>query len=289
MSNNFLPALTNSDTGFIAYLKKINKIPSLDEEEEFRLAKLYQEHSDLNAAHKLVSSYLKLVAKVAFKYKNYGLPIVDLVSEGNIGLMQAVKKFDYLRGYRLSTYAIWWIKASIQEYILKSWSLVKIGTTTTQKKLFFNLGKLKRKISLINSRDFSYQDFQQVADELNVPLKDVAEMNVRMSHDFYLDEPLKDEGGSSYLDIVPSNSPSHELVLASRQEAQNKKILLANALEELSERERDIINKRKLQEKPETLDNLSNFYKVSKERVRQIEEKAMKKLSSFILGSRKSI
>lgn len=289
MSNNFLPTLTNGDTGFLAYLKKINNIPSLAEEEEFKLAKQYHEESDLKAAQKLVSSYLKLVAKIAIKYRGYGLPIVDLISEGNIGLMQAVKKFDYKKGYRLSTYAMWWIKAAIQEYILKSWSLVRIGTTTTQKKLFFNLGKLKRKISLLNSRDFSYQDYQQVADELNVTVKDVAEMNSRMSSDFYLDEPLKDEEGSSYLDMVPSGSPSHEHVLALRQESYNRKLLLTNALDELSERERDIINKRKLQDNPETLDNLSNFYKISKERVRQIEEKAMTKLSSFIMGATKSI
>jgi len=283
--SKFLPAINDGNTGFFSYLRAINKIPSLAQEEEYMLAKRFNEEQDVFAAQKLVESHLKLVAKIALTFRNYGLPIVELVSEGNLGLMQAVKKFDPDKGFRLSTYAIWWIRASIQEYILKSWSLVKIGTTSAQKKLFFNLSRVKKKIFNIEGRPFGYNDYAQVAKELNVTIEEVAQMDVRLRQDRYLDEPVDEEEGNHLIDLIPEPSANQEVVLSARQEATNRKLMLHNAMNKLNEREQYIINARKLREKPLTLEDLSHHFNISKERVRQIEEKALEKLTSFVIST----
>ena len=279
---NFLPAISNGNTGFLSYLHAINSIPSLKQEEEYLLAKKFSEEQDLSAAKKLVESHLKLVVKIAMSFRNYGLPVVELVSEGNIGLMQAVRKFDPEKGFRLSTYAIWWIRASIQEFILKSWSLVKIGTTAAQKKLFFNLGRLKKKIFNAEGREFNTQDYKQVAQELNVTEADVAEMDARLRQDHYLDEPIGNEEGSNLIDLIPETRINQEVLVANSQESKRRRLLLSNAMNSLNEREQHIIKARKLQEKPATLEELSAVFNISKERIRQIEEKAMEKLTSHV-------
>lgn len=279
---NFLPAISNGHTGFMAYLRAINSIPSLEVAEEYSLAKKFIDEQDLSAAQKLVESHLKLVAKIALTFRNYGLPVVDLVSEGNIGLMQAVRKFDPEKGVRLSTYAMWWIRAAIQEFILKSWSLVKIGTTAAQKKLFFNLGRLKRKIAHTEGREFQVSDYKQVAEELNVHESEVAEMDVRLKQDHFLDEPLGDEDGENMIDLIPETRANQEMLLLHAQEQRNRKALLYSAMGELNEREKHIINARKLSDSPATLEDLSTLYSISKERVRQIEEKALEKLTNFV-------
>lgn len=283
--SNYLPAISDSNTGFLDYLRTINNIPSLEQSEEHMLSKRYSEDQDMSAAQKLVESHLKLVAKIAMSFRNYGLPVVELVSEGNIGLMQAVKKFDPERGVRLSTYAMWWIRASIQEYILKSWSLVKIGTTAAQKKLFFNLGRLKRKIFNTEGRDFNSDDYGHVASELNVTESEVAEMDVRLKQDKFLDEPVGEEDGGSLLDLIPETRASQEIVCLKLQEQKNRKAMLQSAMSQLNEREQYIINARKLSERPMTLEELSAHFSVSKERIRQIEEKAMEKMTSFVTSS----
>lgn len=279
-------SVISSDSGFHSYLREINRIPSLSKEEEFLLAKNYLEQNDLEAAHKLVKSHLKLVAKIAMKYKNYGLPITELVSEGNLGLMQAVKKYDPDLGFRLSTYAMWWIKASIQEYVLKSWSLVKIGTTSAQKKLFFSLGKIKNRIAHIFSRSIRASDYPDIAEELGVTTREVMEMNQRLSGpDVSLNAPAgREEDDSEMLDHVASAKPSQELVLMNNEELANKKAVLSEALTVLNEREIKILTARKLNDSPATLDILSNEYKISKERVRQIENRAFEKVQNFVLS-----
>lgn len=281
-----LPTLS-SESGFYRYLQEINQIPSLTQEEEFMLAKNYIEKEDLSAAHKLVTSHLKLVAKIAVSYRNYGLPIPELVSEGNIGLMQAVKKYNPDLGFRLSTYAMWWIKASIQEYVLKSWSLVKIGTTTAQKKLFFSLGKIKHKITNLYSRQVSEQDFPGIARELEVTTKEVAEMNKRLAGaDLSLNAPMSNEDGASeMMDFLPEARPSQEMVLANRQEGNNKHKALMRAIGTLNERELDIFTARKLKDEPLTLDELSQKFNISKERVRQIENRAFEKVQEHVLAN----
>jgi RNA polymerase sigma-32 factor len=282
-----LPALS-SDAGFHQYLREINNISSLTKEEEFMLAKAYLENSDLVAAHKLVCSHLKLVAKIALSYKNYGLPVVDLVSEGNLGLMQAVKKYDPDLGHRLSTYAMWWIKASIQEYVLRSWSLVKIGTTAAQKKLFFSLRKVKNRLSNKYSRAISDGDMAEVAEMLNVKDKEATEMNRRLSGpDMSLNVSVNNDDGSSSAELIeylPDANPSHELVIANSQEKSLRHKVLINALSTLNEREVYIIKERKLKDSPSTLDDLSHHFGISKERVRQIEARAFEKLQQFALS-----
>ncbi len=284
--SNFLPAISDSNTGFLGYLRAINNIASLEQEEEYMLSKRYHEHQDMSAAQRMVESHLKLVAKIAMSFRNYGLPVVELVSEGNLGLMQAVKKFDPEQGVRLSTYAMWWIRASIQEYILKSWSLVKIGTTAAQKKLFFNLGKLKRKIFNTEGRDFNSGDYAQVASELNVTEAEVAEMDVRLRQDRFLDEPVGEEEGDNLIDLIPETRASQEMIYLHTQEQKNRKLMLKNAMGQLNEREQYIISARKLSDNPMTLEDLSNHFSISKERVRQIEEKAMEKMTSFVTSNR---
>lgn len=283
-----LPALS-SDAGFHQYLQEINSIPSLTKEEEFMLAKAYLEDKDIMAAHKLVCSHLKLVAKIALSYKNYGLPVIDLVSEGNIGLMHAVKKYDPDLGHRLSTYSMWWIKASIQEYILRSWSLVKIGTTAAQKKLFFSLRKIKNRLSNKYSRAINDSDMPEVAEMLNVTDKEATDMNRRLSGpDMSLNVSVDNDDGSSsseLIEYVPDSKPSHELVIANSQEKSLRHKILINALSTLNEREAHIIKERKLKESPSTLDDLSKHFGISKERVRQIEARAFEKLQQHALSA----
>lgn len=282
-----LPILT-PESGVHKYLQEINRIPSLTHEEEFMLAKAYLENQDLNAAHRLVTSHLKLVAKIALSFRNYGIPTNELISEGNLGLMHAVKKFNPDLGYRLSTYAMWWIKASIQEYILKSWSLVKIGTTAAQKKLFFSLNKIKNKIRNSNSREIIDQDYQDIADDLGVEKSEVIEMDKRLSRsDISLNAPSNnfDENSSELIEYIPESRPSHELVLSSKQESSIRRELLLKALQELNEREFVVIQERRLKDTPSTLEDLSLRFGISKERVRQIENKAFEKIQKYILHS----
>ena len=280
-----LPAIS-AGSGFSKYLSEINNIPSLTKEEEFMLAKAYLEEHDLDAAHKLVKSHLKLVAKIAMQYKNYGLPITELVSEGNLGLMQAVKKYDPELGFRLSTYAMWWIKSSIQEYVLKSWSLVKIGTTSAQKKLFFSLRKIKNKITNANERPVNEDDYEKIAKELGVSVKEVSEMNQRLSGlDISLNRSLdnNDDSSGEMIELIPETKPSQEIVLEKSQILSKQKKILAEAMQVLNEREIKILTSRKLNDSPSTLDALSNEYSISKERVRQIENKAFEKVQNYVL------
>ncbi|WP_425363177.1 RNA polymerase sigma factor RpoH [Candidatus Tisiphia endosymbiont of Hybos culiciformis] len=286
MTNKISVPVISAESGFYQYLQKINKIPSLSQEEEFLLAKAYLEQNDLEAAHKLVTSHLKLVAKIAIKYRNYGLPLNELVSEGNLGLMQAVKKYNPDLGFRLSTYALWWVKASIHEYVLRSWSLVKMGTTAAQKKLFFSLGKIKHKIANLYSRTVTDQDFAQIAQELGVTTNEVSEMNARLSGpDLSLNNLVNsdDNGGSELIEFLPETRPSQELRLISQEDSANKHNLLTQAMKILNDRELHILTERKLTDSPKTLDILSMEYKISKERIRQIENTAFEKVKNFIL------
>jgi RNA polymerase sigma-32 factor len=287
MSNMIkLPAVT-TDSGFSKYLREINSIPSLSQEDEFLLAKAYLEEHDLDAAHKLVTSHLKLVVKIAMKYKNYGLPVAELVSEGNIGLMQAVKKYDPELGYRLSTYAMWWIKASIQEYVLKSWSLVKIGTTSAQKKLFFSLRKIKNKLSNHYARSIDANDYQEIADELGVSVKEVGEMDQRLAGpDMSLNRTIdqNDDDSSELIELLQETKASQEDTLSNNQLLNNQKQILSDAMHVLTEREVKILTARKLTTSPSTLDTLSGEYNISKERVRQIENKAFEKVQNYVLA-----
>jgi len=279
-----LPAISTG-SGFNKYLREINNIPSLTKEEEFMLAKAYLEEHDLDAAHKLVTSHLKLVAKIAMGYKNYGLPVAELVSEGNLGLMQAVKKYDPELGFRLSTYAMWWIKASVQEYVLKSWSLVKIGTTSAQKKLFFNLRKMKNKITSTHARAINDKDYENIAKELGVSVKEVGEMNQRLTQDASLNVTIdrNDDSSGEMIEMIPEAKPSQELILEKNQILSKQKQILSDAMQVLNEREVKILTARKLNDSPSTLDTLSNEYNISKERVRQIENRAFEKIQSYIL------
>lgn len=279
--------LTTGGSSLYSYLRQINSIPSLSKEEEFLLAKNYLEGKDLKAAEKLVRSHLKLVAKIALNYKNYGLPVQDLISEGNIGLMQAVKKYDPGLGFRLSTYAMWWIKAAVQEYILKSWSLVKIGTTSTQKRLFFSLNKIKNKLSAIYSRPISESDFPEIAKTLGVNVSEVSDMNLRISgSDLSLNDPVgrDDSAKTELIDFIRDPSPGQEVKLIESAEAKRKKALLAEAINSLGQRELEIFTERKLSDPASTLESLSLKYSISKERVRQIENRAFEKIKSFVLN-----
>ncbi|WP_341748109.1 RNA polymerase sigma factor RpoH [Candidatus Tisiphia endosymbiont of Dascillus cervinus] len=287
MTNKISVPVISAESGFYQYLQKINKVPSLSQEEEFLLAKAYLEQNDLEAAHKLVTSHLKLVAKIAVRYRNYGLPLNELVSEGNLGLMQAVKKYNPDLGFRLSTYALWWIKASIHEYVLRSWSLVKMGTTAAQKKLFFSLGKIKHKITNLYSRAVTDQDFVQIAQELGVTKNEVSEMNYRLSGpDLSLNNLVNsgnDNSDSELIEFLPETRPSQELRLISQEDSVNKHNLLTQAMKILNDRELHILTERKLKDSPKTLDTLSIEYKISKERIRQIENTAFEKVKNFIL------
>jgi RNA polymerase sigma-32 factor len=278
MSSRALPALHN-EGGLSRYLAEIRKFPLLAPEEEYMLAKRWKEHEDAEAARKLITSHLRLVAKIAMGYRGYGLPVSEIVAEGNVGLMQAVKRFDPERGFRLATYAMWWIRASIQEFILRSWSLVKIGTTSDQKKLFFNLRKAKNKINAIEEGDLSQAHVTKLADQLGVSEREVVNMNRRLSApDSSLNAPLRGDGESEWQDWLADDSLDQETVMAESDEVSERRELLNAALGELPEREREIIRARRLQDEPSTLEELSHKFGVSRERVRQIEVRAFDRL-----------
>ncbi|WP_144186426.1 RNA polymerase sigma factor RpoH [Elioraea rosea] len=261
------------------YLQEIRKFPMLAPEEEYALAKRWQDAGDLEAAHKLVTSHLRLVAKIAMGYRGYGLPVGELISEGNVGMMQAVKRFDPERGFRLATYAMWWIRAAIQEYILHSWSLVKMGTTAAQKKLFFNLRRLKGEMQAIEDGDLKPEQVAKIAKDLDVPEQDVIQMNRRLaSADHSLNAPVRIDGEGEWQDWLVDESDNQEVELAEREDMGQRKALLANALGTLNERERHILIERRLKDEPTTLEDLSHQYGISRERVRQIEVRAFEKL-----------
>jgi RNA polymerase sigma-32 factor len=280
MSSRGLPALS-SDAGLSRYLSEIRKFPLLTPEDEFMFAKRLKEHGDPDAARRLVTSHLRLVAKIAMGYRGYGLPVSEIVSEGNVGLMQAVKRFDPDKGFRLATYAMWWIRAAIQEYVLRSWSMVKMGTTAAQKKLFFNLRKAKSNIGAIEEGDLTPDHTVKLADQLGVTEREVTEMNRRLSGpDSSLNAPLRSESESEWQDWLADDTMDQETRLAEREERGDRHELLNSALDTLSERERDIIQERRLKDEPATLEELSQKYGVSRERVRQIEVRAFEKLQA---------
>jgi len=280
---------TPSVGGLSLYLAQIKKFPMLDAEEEYMLAKNWRENGSLQSAHKLVTSHLRLVAKIAMGYRGYGLPVNELISEGNIGLMQAVKKFDPDKGFRLATYAMWWIKASIQEYVLRSWSLVKMGTTTAQKKLFFNLKKLKNQIAPGQEGDLKNEQVEEISKRLDVDSKEVVNMNRRMmGQEKSLNEPIKSGETDEWQDWLVDDSLDQELIISQKQEYDDKKELLNDAMKILNGREKEIINARRLSENPKTLEELSKKYKISRERIRQIETKAFEKLQRSMINASKS-
>lgn len=261
------------------YLQEIRKFPILEHQQEYMLAKAWREHDDRDSAHQLVTSHLRLVAKIAMGYRGYGLPVAELIAEGNIGLMQAVKRFEPERGFRLATYAMWWIRAHIQEYILRSWSLVKMGTTAAQKKLFFNLRKLKGQIQAIDEGDMSPQQVSKIATALNVPEQDVISMNRRLAApDNSLNAPVRMDGDGEWQDWLVDEGIDQETKLVEDEELSNRRQMLGTAMELLNERERHIIAERRLKDDPTTLEDLSKEYGISRERVRQIEVRAFEKL-----------
>ena len=278
-----MPVLT-AEGGLNRYLDEIRKFPMLEPQEEYMLAKRYSEHQDRNAAHKLVTSHLRLVAKIAMGYRGYGLPIGEVVSEGNVGLMQAVKKFEPDRGFRLATYAMWWIKAAIQEYILRSWSLVKMGTTANQKRLFFNLRRLKGRIQAIDDGDLRPDQVKEIATKLNVSEEEVVSMNRRLSGDASLNAPIKASEGDSgqWQDWLVDDHDSQEDILIEQDELDNRRGMLAGALKVLNDRERRIFEARRLREDPVTLEELSSEFEISRERVRQIEVRAFEKVQEAV-------
>jgi len=278
MATPTVPTLT-PESNLTRYLQDIRKFPMLEAEQEYMLAKSWREHEDIDAAHQLVTSHLRLVAKIAMGYRGYGLPIAEVISEGNVGLMQAVKRFDPERGFRLATYAMWWIRASIQEYILHSWSLVKIGTTAAQKKLFFNLRKMKGQLKAYEEGDLQPETVAHIAEQLNVSEADVVSMNRRMAApDNSLNAPLREDGDGEWIDWLKDEGQDVETKLADKEELENRKTMLAKAMTALNERERHILTERRLQENPTTLEDLSKVYGISRERVRQIEVRAFEKL-----------
>ena len=265
------------------YLKQIRMFPMLEIEEERKLAKRWLKRKDRNAGHKLVTSHLRLVAKIAMGYRGYGLPLADLISEGNVGMLQAIKRFDPDRGFRLATYAMWWIRAAIQEYILHSWSLVKMGTTVAQKKLFFNLRKLKGRSQAIEDGDMIPENVTRIAHQLKVPEEDVVNMNRRLAaHDHSLNAPLRDEGDEQFQDRLVDENDNQETVLVQSDEMAHRRRLLADAMTKLSERERNILVERRLQDSPATLEHLSQRFGISRERVRQIEFRAFGKIKKSV-------
>jgi len=285
--NAIIPALT-PDSSLSRYMEQIRQFPMLEADEEYMLARAFNERGDVEAAHKLVTSHLRLVAKIAMGYRGYGLPVADLISEGNLGMMHAVKKFDPERGFRLATYAMWWIKASIQEYVLRSWSLVKIGTTASQKKLFFNLRRIKGRIGAIDRGDLSPQEVTDIADELNVSEADVVSMNQRMAGgDHSLNTPVGTDsldGGSEWQDWLEDERPDQEASFAETEELSQRQNLMAEAMKNLNPREVRIIEARRLSEPPLTLEELADEFSVSRERIRQIEVRAFEKLSQAVLA-----
>ena len=283
-----LPSLT-SEGGLSIYLAQIKKFPILDAEEEYMLAKNWRDGGNLKSAHKLVTSHLRLVAKIAMGYRGYGLPVNELISEGNIGLMRAVKKFDPEKGFRLATYAMWWIKAAIQEYVLRSWSLVKMGTTSAQKKLFFNLKKIKQQIAPNEEGDLKDDQINEISKKLGVKSEEVVNMNRRMmGQEKSLNQPIREGENGEWQDWLASEDLDQELFVAQKQEMDEKKTLLHQSIKILNERERKILEDRKLSNDPKTLEELSKKYKISRERIRQIETRAFEKLQKAMLNATKS-
>jgi len=284
MAQMNLPSITTGDGGLTRYLEEIRRFPMLQPQEEYMLAKRYHEHADPKAAHKLVTSHLRLVAKIAMGYRGYGLPIGEVISEGNVGLMQAVKRFEPERGFRLATYAMWWIKASIQEYVLRSWSLVKMGTTANQKRLFFNLRKMKSKIQALDDGDLSPDQVKQIATKLQVSEDEVISMNRRLSGDTSLNAPLRASEGESgeWQDWLVDTSDNQEEILIEQDELESRRSMLDQAMETLNDRERRIFRARRLAEDPITLEELSGEFGISRERVRQIEVRAFEKVQAAV-------
>ncbi len=284
-----LPSIVSGEGGLTRYLEEIRRFPMLQPQEEYMLAKRYNEHGDTEAAHKLVTSHLRLVAKIAMGYRGYGLPIGEVISEGNVGLMQAVKKFEPERGFRLATYAMWWIKASIQEYILRSWSLVKMGTTANQKRLFFNLRKVKGKIQALDDGDLKPEQIAEIATRLNVSEEEVVSMNRRLSGDASLNAPIRATEGESgeWQDWLVDDSESQEEMLIEQDELENRRKMLAGAMSVLNDRERRIFEARRLAEEPLTLEELSGEFDISRERVRQIEVRAFEKVQDAVKAEAK--
>jgi RNA polymerase sigma-32 factor len=283
MANTPSVPILGSESNLARYLQDIRKFPLLEPEEEYMLAKAWKECGDTEAAHRLVTSHLRLVAKIAMGYRGYGLPLAELISEGNVGMMQAVKRFDPDRGFRLATYAMWWIRAAIQEYILHSWSLVKMGTTAAQKKLFFNLRKLKGQMQAIDEGDLSPEHVKAIARKLDVPESDVVSMNRRLSSpDHSLNAPLRTDSEGEWQDWLVDESDTQEISLAERQEMGKRQVLLREAMKGLNDRERHILTERRLRDEPTTLEDLSQKYGISRERVRQIEVRAFEKLQKSI-------
>ena len=285
--NNNVPALSN-EGGLGEYLAQIKKFPMLDAEEEYLLAKNWKNTGNVKSAEKLVTSHLRLVAKIAMGYKGYGLPLNEMISEGNVGLMQAVKKFEPEKGFRLATYAMWWIKASIQEYILRSWSLVKIGTTTAQKKLFFNLKKIKNQIAPKTEGDLKNEHVTEIAKKLDVSEDEVVSMNRRLSGKEKSLNAQIGEDGDEWQDWLVDKEMDHELSFAHNEEMEQRKDLLKESIKILNDREREILFSRRLNDEPKTLEELSKLYKISRERIRQIENKAFEKVQKYMLNSAKS-
>ncbi len=284
MARNTLPTIASGEAGLSRYLDEIRKFPMLEPQQEYMLAKRFHEHEDRDAAHQLVTSHLRLVAKIAMGYRGYGLPIGEVISEGNVGLMQAVKKFDPERGFRLATYAMWWIKASIQEYILRSWSLVKMGTTANQKRLFFNLRRLKGRIQAIDDGDLRPDQVKEIAQKLGVSEKEVVSMNQRLSGDASLNAPIRAADGDSgqWQDWLTDESESQEEVLIEQDELDTRRAMLKQAMDVLNDREKRIFQARRLSENPMTLEELSSEFDVSRERVRQIEVRAFEKVQEAV-------
>ena len=277
-----LPALAAGEGGLNRYLQEIRQFPMLLPEEEFMLAKRWKEHGDTAAAHKLITSHLRLVAKIAMGYRGYGLPIGEVISEGNVGLMQAVKKFEPDKGFRLATYAMWWIKASIQEFVLRSWSLVKMGTTASQKKLFFNLRKMKGQIQALEEGDLKPEHVKTIAKRLGVSEEDVVSMNRRLSGDSSLNTQIRADSDGEWQDWLVDDSESQEDILAGNEEASLRRGLLTDALAKLTDRERRVFEARRLQDDPATLEDLSQEFGVSRERIRQIEVRAFEKVQKAV-------
>ncbi len=288
MAGRNVPAIpaTGGEAGLNRYLAEIKKFPILTPEEEYMLAKRWTEHQDTEAAAKLVNSHLRLVAKIAMGYRGYGLPLSELISEGNIGLMQGVKKFEPERGFRLATYAMWWIRASIQEFILRSWSLVKMGTTAAQKKLFFNLRRMKNRIEAFEEGDLHPDDVRKIATDLGVSEEDVVSMNRRMAMggDTSLNVPLREDGEGTWQDWLVDAEPLQDERVAEAQESRVRHQLLTEAMDALNERERHILTERRLTDDPKTLEELSQVYNVSRERIRQIEVRAFEKLQKALMS-----
>jgi len=282
MAQTNLPILS-AEGGLSRYLQEIRKFPMLEPDEEYMLAKRYKEHQDPGAAQKLITSHLRLVAKIAMGYRGYGLPISEVISEGNVGLMHAVKRFEPEKGFRLATYAMWWIRAAIQEYVLRSWSLVKIGTTAAQKRLFFNLRKIKGQIAALDDGNLHPDQIKQIATTLHVTESDVVSMNQRLSGDASLNAPMRaDEGASEWQDWLVDDTPDQETTLGETEEFSERMGLLTNAMSDLNEREKAIFQARRLRDEPATLEELAQEYNVSRERIRQIEVRAFEKVQEAV-------